>query len=80
LCGNELYKAVLVPLAIGLAAFALIPTKELRVVKPSKPMFFYITQLLQAQVGGCLWSFLACGPFFTAAGGSQALPARRLPS
>jgi A/G-specific adenine glycosylase len=35
----------------GLAAFALIPTKELRVVKPSKPMFFYITQLLQAQVG-----------------------------
>lgn len=36
---------------LGLAAFALIPTKDLRVVKPTKPMFFYITQLLQAQVG-----------------------------
>lgn len=39
---------------LGLAAFALVPTKDLRVVKPSKPMFFYITQLLQAQVGVCL--------------------------
>lgn len=35
--------------SLGLAAFALIPTKDLRVVKPTKPMFFYITQLLQAQ-------------------------------
>lgn len=35
--------------SLGLAAFALVPTKDLRVVKPTKPMFFYITQLLQAQ-------------------------------
>lgn len=35
---------------VGLSAFALIPTKDLRVVKPKQPMFFYITQLLQAQV------------------------------
>jgi hypothetical protein len=45
----------------GLAAFALIPTKDLRVVKPSKPMFFYITQLLQAQViTGLLWQPWPC--------------------
>lgn len=36
---------------VGLSAFALIPTKDLRVIKPKQPMFFYITQLLQAQVG-----------------------------
>eukprot|EP00878_Enallax_costatus_P014915 GHUV01015615.1.p1 GENE.GHUV01015615.1~~GHUV01015615.1.p1 ORF type:complete len:206 (+),score=61.37 GHUV01015615.1:105-722(+) len=33
----------------GLAAFALVPTKDLR-LKPRQPLYFYITQLLQAQV------------------------------
>lgn len=33
----------------GMVAFALVPTKDLR-LKPSKPLFFYITQLLSAQV------------------------------
>eukprot|EP00879_Flechtneria_rotunda_P006602 GHRR01006937.1.p1 GENE.GHRR01006937.1~~GHRR01006937.1.p1 ORF type:complete len:235 (+),score=74.24 GHRR01006937.1:1077-1781(+) len=32
----------------GLLAFALVPTKDLR-LKPNKPLYFYIIQLLQAQ-------------------------------
>ncbi len=40
---------------IGLVAFALVPTKDLR-VKPGKPLYFYLTSLLGVQVGrlGCL--------------------------
>ncbi len=34
--------------SIGLAAFALVPTKELR-PKPSKPLFFYIVPLIRIQ-------------------------------
>eukprot|EP00775_Hariotina_reticulata_P003889 gene3890-4144_t len=38
----------------GLLAFALVPTKDLR-LKPQQPLYFYITQLLQAQaqLGEC---------------------------
>ena len=32
----------------GLAAFALVPTKDLR-IKPSKPLYFYLTALLRTQ-------------------------------
>jgi len=35
--------------AVGLGAFALIPTKDLR-IKPSKPLYFYLTGLLGVQV------------------------------
>ncbi|GBF87305.1 hypothetical protein Rsub_00016 [Raphidocelis subcapitata] len=34
--------------AAGLGAFALVPTKDLR-LKPSKPMYFYLTALLRVQ-------------------------------
>lgn len=51
--------------SLGLAAFALIPTKDLRVVKPTKPMFFYITQLLQAQVGFSVVPVQGLGAGFT---------------
>jgi hypothetical protein len=36
---------------LGLLAFAMVPTKELR-LKPQKPLYFYVVQLLSAQVGG----------------------------
>jgi hypothetical protein len=35
---------------LGLLAFAMVPTKELR-LKPQKPLYFYVVQLLSAQVG-----------------------------
>jgi hypothetical protein len=34
---------------LGLLAFAMVPTKELR-LKPQKPLYFYVVQLLSAQV------------------------------
>jgi hypothetical protein len=36
-------------ISVGLLAFALVPTKDLR-LRPQQPLYFYITQLLQAQV------------------------------
>lgn len=36
--------------AAGLLAFSFVPTKDLR-VKPSKPLYFYLTALLRVQVG-----------------------------
>lgn len=46
----------------GLAAFALVPTKDLR-LKPRQPLHFYITQLLQAQVGCGLLQYVSFGGF-----------------
>lgn len=37
--------------AVGLGAFALVPTQQLAVSKPSKPLFFYLVPLLR-WVGG----------------------------
>jgi hypothetical protein len=34
---------------LGLLAFAMVPTKELR-LQPQKPLYFYVVQLLSAQV------------------------------
>lgn len=34
----------------ALLAFAFVPTKDLR-LKPSKPMYFYLTALLRVEVG-----------------------------
>ncbi|KAL4424061.1 hypothetical protein ABPG75_001362 [Micractinium tetrahymenae] len=35
--------------AAGLGAFALVPTQELQLAKPSKPLFFYLVPLLRSQ-------------------------------
>lgn len=35
--------------SVGLGAFALVPTQDLALNKPSKPLFFYIVPLLRAQ-------------------------------
>jgi hypothetical protein len=37
-------------LGAGLAAFALVPTEKL-VLKPSKPMFFYLVPIMRVEVG-----------------------------
>jgi A/G-specific adenine glycosylase len=33
--------------SVGLGAFALVPTQELQLSKPSKPLFFYLVPLLR---------------------------------
>lgn len=38
--------------AAGLGAFALVPTQELQLSKPSKPLFFYLVPLLRQGWGG----------------------------
>lgn len=43
--------------AVGLGAFALVPTQQLQLSKPSKPLFFYLVPLLRcagrAGAAGC---------------------------
>ena len=39
-------------LTAAAAAFALVPTDSLRLVKPQKPMFIYLVPLLRVQVSG----------------------------
>jgi hypothetical protein len=41
---------------LALGAFALVPTKDLR-LKPSKPLYFYLVQLLRVEVGGGVAGF-----------------------
>lgn len=41
--------------AAGLGAFALVPTQELQLAKPSKPLFFYLVPLLRWGRGGRMW-------------------------
>lgn len=41
--------------SVGLGAFALVPTQQLQISKPSKPLFFYIVPLLR-----CVWHRKAC--------------------
>ncbi len=56
--------------SVGLAAFALVPTKELR-PKPSKPLYFYIVSLLRIQdVSGALTRARLLGAGPEAAGGA----------
>ena len=45
-------RRVLIGLAVtaAAAAFALVPTDSLRLVKPQKPLFFYLVPLLRVQV------------------------------
>lgn len=37
--------------AVGLGAFALVPTGELQLSKPSKPLFFYLVPLMRCGRG-----------------------------
>lgn len=39
-------------LTAAAAAFALVPTDSLRLVKPQKPLFIYLVPLLRVQVSG----------------------------
>ena len=41
----------------GLLAFGLVPTKDLR-LKPSKPLYFYLVDLMRVQVGDAMQSAL----------------------
>lgn len=59
MCDPQRRLLIGVALTAAAAAFALVPTDSLRLVKPQKPLFVYLVPLLRVQVSGRVLSWLS---------------------